>query len=69
MRRELDVSDGLCRGQSDKDIARQFGVAVSTIRNHVAAIYEKLEVHSRGAVILRAREHGYLVAVPSRSNG
>ena len=69
MRRERDVFDGLCRGPSDKDIARQRGVAVSTIRNHVAAICEKLEVHSRGVVILWAREHGYLVAVPSRSNG
>ena len=64
--RERDVFDGLCRGQPDKEIARQLGVAVSTVRNHVAAIYEKLDVHSRGAVILWARDHGYLVAVPEK---
>ena len=64
-RRERDVFDGLCRGLSDKENARHLGVAVSTVRNHVAAIYEKLDVHSRGAVILWARNHGYLVTVPS----
>ena len=63
-RRERDVFDELCRGRSDKDIARHLGVAVSTVRNHVAAIYDKLGVHSRGAVILWARNHGYLVADP-----
>ena len=60
-RRERDVFDGLCEGCSDKEIARSLEVALSTIRNHVAAIYAKLDVHSRGAVILWARERGYFV--------
>ena len=63
--RERDVLDALCEGLADKEIARTLGVALSTVRNHVATIYGKLDVHSRGAVVLWARNHGYFVA----SNG
>ena len=61
-KREREVFDGLCEGQSDKDIAKALGVALSTVRNHVATIYAKLDVHSRGAALLWARDHGYLTA-------
>ena len=60
--RERDVLDALCEGLADKEIARTLGVALSTVRNHVATIYGKLDVHSRGAVVLWARNHGYFVA-------
>lgn len=63
-RRERDVFDALCEGQADKEIARTLGVALSTVRNHVATIYGKLDVHSRGAVLLWARDHGYFLAKP-----
>lgn len=59
-KREREVFDGLCQGQSDKEIAKALGVALSTVRNHVATIYAKLDVHSRGAALLWARDHGYL---------
>ena len=58
-RRERDVFDQLCQGRSDKEIAKDLRLALGTIRNHVAAIYAKLDVHSRGGVILWARQHGY----------
>ncbi|MGJ7611628.1 MULTISPECIES: PAS domain S-box protein [unclassified Variovorax] len=60
--RERDVFDALCEGQADKEIARKLGVALSTVRNHVSTVYAKLDVHSRGAVVLWARNHGYFVA-------
>ncbi len=60
-RRERDVFDALCEGRADKDIARHLGMALSTVRKHVAAVYAKLDVHSRGAVVLWARDHGYFV--------
>lgn len=70
-RRERDVFETLCEGQSDKEIAKTLGVALSTVRNHVATIYAKLDVHSRGAVLLWARDHGHLPkqrsAVPDQS--
>jgi PAS domain S-box-containing protein len=61
-KREREVFDGLCEGQSDKEIAKTLGVALSTVRNHVATVYAKLDVHSRGAALLWARDHGYLAA-------
>ncbi len=61
-KRERDVFDQLCRGRSDKEIAKDLRLALSTVRNHVAAIYGKLDVHSRGGVILWARQHGYFAA-------
>jgi len=59
-RRERDVFDGLCSGHSDKEIAKTLGVALSTVRNHVATVYSKLDVHSRGAALLWARDQGYV---------
>jgi len=58
-KRERDVFDQLCKGRSDKEIAKDLRLALSTVRNHVAAIYGKLDVHSRGGGILWARQHGY----------
>ncbi len=62
-KRERDVFDRLCQGRSDKEIAKDLGLALGTVRNHVAAIYSKLDVHSRGAVILWARQHGYFSTI------
>ncbi|WP_295987383.1 helix-turn-helix transcriptional regulator [uncultured Variovorax sp.] len=65
-KRERDVFDSLCRGHSDKEIAKELGVALSTVRNHVATIYAKLDVHSRGEALLWARDHGCFVASKQR---
>lgn len=66
-KRERDVLDALCEGLPDKEIARTLGVALSTVRNHVATIYGKLDVHSRGAVVLWARNRGYFVTQGGKS--
>lgn len=59
-KREREVFDQLCEGRSDKEIAKALGVALSTVRNHVTTVYAKLDVHSRGAALLWARDHGYV---------
>jgi PAS domain S-box-containing protein len=56
--RERDVFDLLCEGLADKEIANRLGLAPNTVRNHVATIYAKLGVHSRGEAIVWARERG-----------
>jgi two-component system nitrate/nitrite response regulator NarL len=46
--RELEVIALLNQGQSNKQIARQLSIGVSTVKNHVHNILEKLNVHRRG---------------------
>jgi PAS domain S-box-containing protein len=57
--REREVLGLICQGLTDQDIAKQLGVSRNTIRNQVAAIYSKVDVHRRSAVIVWARERGF----------
>jgi PAS domain S-box-containing protein len=56
--REREVMGLICQGLADKEIARTTGLALNTVRRHVAAIYGKLDVHSRSALMVWARERG-----------
>jgi PAS domain S-box-containing protein len=56
--RGREVLGLLAQGLSDDDIAGKLGVARQTVRNHISAIYRKLGVHRRSAVIVWARERG-----------
>ncbi|MBR8142702.1 helix-turn-helix transcriptional regulator [Burkholderia sp. AU19243] len=68
--RERDVFDLLCHGLADKEIAGRLGLAPNTVRNHVATIYAKLDVHSRGEAIVWARERGIVgAAEPNVARG
>jgi DNA-binding NarL/FixJ family response regulator len=58
--RQLQVLHGLDRGLCDKEIAQDLGIAVSTVKSHARAIYEKLEVGSRTAAVHAARERGMI---------
>ncbi len=56
--RAREVLALLAGGLSDQDIGRRLGISRNTVRNHVAAIYTKLGVHRRAALIVWARERG-----------
>ena len=56
--RGREVLDLVAQGLSDQEIAEKLGVTRNTIRNHVSAIYSKLGVHRRSAVVVWARERG-----------
>ncbi|MBI4324194.1 MAG: response regulator transcription factor [Chloroflexi bacterium] len=45
--REKEILQLLAQGFSNKEIAAQIEVAVSTVRTHIEHIYEKLHVHCR----------------------
>lgn len=47
-KRELEIGDLIDRGLSNKQIARQLGIQVATVKNHVHNIFDKLKVHRRG---------------------
>lgn len=56
--RERDVLGLISHGMSDSDIAERLGLTRSTVRNHVATLYSKIDVHSRSSAIVWARERG-----------
>lgn len=54
--RQRDVLRVLLRGCSDKQIARELDIALSTVKSHVQAVYRTLGVFSRAeAVVVAAR--------------
>jgi len=55
-RREREVAGLLAEGMSNKRIARQMRVAVSTAKNHVHSVLDKWNVCSRGEAAARYRE-------------
>lgn len=58
--RELDVLRGLVRGATNKEIAREHGIAETTVKIHVQHILRKLGVGSRVHAAVLASESGLL---------
>ncbi len=57
--RERDILALVCQGSGDREIAEKLGLSRNTIRNRIAAIYGKTDVHHRGALVVWARERGF----------
>lgn len=58
--RELDILRGIARGASNKEIAREHGIAETTVKIHVQHILRKLDVSSRVHAAVIASENGLL---------
>ncbi len=56
--REREVLELICQGLSDQDIAGKLGLSRNTVRNHVATLYNKINVHRRTAAVVWGRERG-----------
>ncbi len=56
--RELEVLDGLCRGLSNKEIARELDLQEVTIKLHVRTLCKKLDAKNRTQAALTAKEAG-----------
>jgi PAS domain S-box-containing protein len=63
-RREREVLGLLSHGMTDPEIGARLGLALSTVRNHIAALYNKIGVHSRSKAIVWARERGITDVAP-----
>lgn len=63
--RQLEVISMLGRGLSNKEIARALDVAERTVKAHVSAVFEALDVRNRTQAVLAAQRRGYLPANPS----
>ncbi len=57
--RERDVLDLVARGLTNAAIAARLHLSDKTVRNHVSAIFSKLHVDHRAALVARARDAGY----------
>jgi len=55
--REREVYDLLVRGLSNKEIADTLVITNNTVKRHLKAIFEKLEVHTRAAAIAKVRSN------------
>jgi len=56
--RELDILRGIAGGASNKEIARDLGIAEATVKIHVQHVLRKLDVASRVQAAVIATEHG-----------
>lgn len=56
--REDEVLELIARGLANRLIATRLGISDKTVRNHVANIFNKLQVADRSQAIIRAREAG-----------
>jgi DNA-binding CsgD family transcriptional regulator len=52
--REQDVVDEMCKGKSNKEIARTLGMAEATVKLHLTEVFRELGVHNRSQAILKA---------------
>jgi two-component system, NarL family, nitrate/nitrite response regulator NarL len=56
--REREILRGIARGASNKVIARELGIAETTVKIHVQHVLRKLDVTSRVQAAVIATEHG-----------
>lgn len=54
--REVEISREIAVGRSNKEIARQLGIAANTVDVHVSAIRRKLGVHNRTQIAVKIVE-------------
>ncbi|WP_201984757.1 response regulator transcription factor [Hymenobacter rubidus] len=52
--REQQIVQRIAAGQSYKAIAEQLAIAPDTVRSHVRAVYQKLQINSKSALIAYA---------------
>jgi DNA-binding NarL/FixJ family response regulator len=55
--RELDVLRCLSQGMTNKQIAQQLSVGVTTVRTHIASLMRKLDMQNRTQLALYAVDH------------
>lgn len=58
-RREREIIESIEKGLSNKEIATRLHIEVSTVKNHVHNILEKLQLQDRRSAVQYVREQGF----------
>ncbi|MFF4599471.1 LuxR C-terminal-related transcriptional regulator [Amycolatopsis sp. NPDC001319] len=58
--RELDVLTAVAMGHANVDVARRLGLTVQTVKSYLKSAMAKLDSHTRGEAVYRARMAGLL---------
>jgi LuxR family maltose regulon positive regulatory protein len=58
--RERSIVESIAKGRSNKEIARELGVAPETVKTHLKRIFQKLSAESRAQAVVRAQSLGML---------
>lgn len=58
--REREVLGLICQGLDNDEIGGALQLSRNTVRNHIATIYSKIDVHRRSAAIVWARDRGII---------
>jgi DNA-binding NarL/FixJ family response regulator len=56
--RQFEVAQAAASGLSNKELATQLGVSEGTIKNHLHAVYERLQLDGRLALLLYLKDKG-----------
>lgn len=68
--RELQIISAIVEGESNKGIAKQFGLSEDTVKHHLTHIFDKLGVDSRLELAIFAMHRGLLARrPPERAQG
>lgn len=59
--RQLDVFRAAAKGLSNKLIARELGIAESTVKTHLSVVFAELGVSNRTQAVLQASKEGFRV--------
>jgi len=59
--REIQTLRLISQGLSNKEIACELGISISTVKNHVHSVLEKLRVQTRSQAAARVAKHGFLL--------
>lgn len=57
--RQMDVLQGLLAGQTNKEIARAINLSDSTVKTHVQAIFDRLNIRTRAQAVVVAARQGW----------
>jgi DNA-binding NarL/FixJ family response regulator len=58
--REIEILEQICRGSSNKLIARTLSISEQTVKNHITSILKKLAVNDRTEAVIYSLRRGWI---------